>query len=431
MSRRPTDAGMSIVEVMVALVLFAILGTAIAVSVNTASRLAYEDNARTAATNLAVREIEIARDTFFSVTRGPDRVRTNRVVNPSPLPGGAAGAALEVDGTKYTVVRTAQWASTNAVASACDEGSSAELSMLRVDVEVTWPDLGGRPPVRMSTLMSPPKGTYSVLTGHIGLRVIDRNGSPIAGATVSARSSAGALRTGDTAADGCVLLSHLDAGTWTLTLNRSAHVNPVGDPSATTTATVVQGQLWRGTIEYDQEAWIDVTFTTLSGWALPPGINAIPVSLGNSGITPSGSRAVSGTGNVRRLRGLWPYPSGYQLWAGACVDNDPGDFRTPPVDAVPGGAAADARVALAPLTVRAPANTVVTATHASDSACSSGVTVNLGSSGAGELRTSLPYGLWRISRTSGSGSTTRNVTLVAPDPADPTVVPEAATVDVR
>jgi prepilin-type N-terminal cleavage/methylation domain-containing protein len=431
---RRSDAGMSLVEVMVALVLFAILGTAIVVSINTASKLTYEDGARLTATNLAVRELEIARDTFTSVTRGPDRVRTNRVTNPSPLPGGSAGQPLVVDGTAYTVVREAQWASTAAVASACDEGSSAELSMLRVDVTVSWPALGDRPPVEMSTLMTPPKGTYSALTGHIGVRVIDRNGEPVVGATVTAKSASGAVKSGDTASDGCVLLSFLDAGTWTMTLDRTDHVNPAGDQTAKTTANVVQGQIWRGTIEYDEAAGIDVRFRTMSGHDLPTGIDNIPVSLGNSAIVPSGMRAYVGTGQERKLRKLWPYPSGYQVWAGACVDNDPGDARENPVEARPGHTES-ATAKLAPIKVLVPNGSRVTALHVKDTACTTDVSVVLNPGSPSTLLTSLPYGKWTVSRTLGSTTKSAVITVVPPTPdpledTDPSY-PPVITVDLR
>ncbi len=405
-----------------ALVLFGLLTSAILVTITAANRVTHEDAARVAATSLAVREMEITRDTFAGVTRGPDRVRTNRVVNPDPLPGGTSGQALVVDNVPFTVVRTAQWSSTTGAASACDEGSNAELALLRVTVEVSWPSLGTRPPVRVTSTMTPPKGTYSALTGHIGVKVIDRLGAPVAGATVTARSSSGATQSGDTSSDGCALLSFLNAGSWTITLNQPGHVNPAGDPAATTTAQVQPGQLWRGTIEYDSASSIDAAFTTLGGWSLPPsnaaGLHAIPVTLGNSALLPSGSRPVTGTGATRQLRQLWPYPSGYQLWAGSCLDNDPGDFRAAPVEARPGGSPTTTTVALAALTVKGPSGATITAVHAPDSSCQSGLTVVLGNvPGSGELRTSLPYGTWKVSR-SGSG-TVRTVTLLAADPATP------------
>lgn len=421
-ARRPRDAGMSLVEVMVAFTLFAVMATAVIVTVTSAARITSEDAARSAAVNLAVRELEIVRDTFSGPTRGPDRVVINRVVNPSPLPGGTVGEPLVVDGTRFTVVRTAQWAAVgSAAASACDEGSTSELAYLRVEVQVRWPELGDRVPVTMETVMTPPKGTYSALNGHIGLKVLDHLGRPVDGVPVTARStSTGVTRSGTTAADGCVLLAFLDAGTYSVTLNRSGHVNPAGDPAATTTAQVQQGQLWRGTVEYDEAASLTVTFETLVGHDVPPGI-AVPVSLGNSALQPFGFRAIAGTGRTRVLERLWPYPSGYQVWAGACVANDPGDALEAPVGAAPGGSQA-ATAYLAPLQVNTAGGRTVTARQARDNGCTSDVTVNLGVVPAGgQLRTSLPYGRWTLTR---SGSTTQTSVTLAPTPVtDPPTDP--------
>ncbi|WP_134766828.1 carboxypeptidase regulatory-like domain-containing protein [Nocardioides sp. 1609] len=432
MSNRPTgrdraltrDAGMSMVEVMVALVLFALLTTGILLTVTRASRLTHEDAARTAATNLAVREIEITRDTFAGVTRGPDRIKEGMVTNPSPLPGKRVGQDLVVDGTKFRVERTASWKQRGNTASACDQGSSVELGYLEVDVDVSWNAQGREKSVHMATTMTPPKGTYSALTGHIGVKVIDRDGEPVSGATVTATGAM--TKSGATAGDGCVLLAFLTPGTYTLTMNLAGHVNPAGDATARTTANVVTGQLWRGTIEYDRAATINVTFATQVGWSLPPataaGINQVAVTIGNSALIPGGSRSVTGTGLNRVLTKLWPYPSGYEVWAGSCVDSDPGDDRAAPVAADPEALVAPAATAtLAPLTVRGTTGQVITATHAADTACPSGVTITLGATLDGELRTSLPYGTWTIKR-SGSGST-KVVTLRPTDTAVPTVTP--------
>lgn len=429
-----SDAGFSLVEVLVALVVFALMSTAVIRMVVTASKVTSEDAARTAANYLAVRELEIVRDTFTGATRGPDRVQVNRVVNPSPLPGGTAGQPLVVDRTKFTVVRTAQWASVGSSATtSCDEGSTAELAYLKVQVEVSWPSLGDRDPVRMNTVMTPPKGSYSLLNGHIGLKVIDRLGQPVSGALVTAKTAT-TTRTGYTSDDGCVLLAFLDAGTYTITMSTPGSVNPAGDPTARTTAIVQQGQLWRGTIEYDVAASITATFQTAPGYTLPPSLT-LPVSLGNSALQPGGSRAVTGSGTSRTISPLWPYPSGYQLWGGACAGSDPNDGADLPVDADPGGASSG-RVYLAPVRVTGLANTVVTATSA-DTACTTanGSVVNLGPIPAGgTLLTSLPYGSWKISRpANGSGSAkTVTITVVAPTTpvATPAPAPAAASVPV-
>ncbi|GAA5142664.1 hypothetical protein GCM10023340_06500 [Nocardioides marinquilinus] len=419
---------MTLVEVMVALVLFAIMSTAVLNMVMNAQRLTRYDAARVVANNLATRELEIVRDTFFGPTRGPDRVLLNTAENPSPLPGGRVGDPLVVDGIAFTVTRTAEWAQVDTrAASTCDEGSNVELAYLRVRVRVTWPKMGDRPPVQMDTTMTPAKGTYSAFTGHLGLKVIDQLGEPLGGVPVVVRTNTNAVAaSGRTSSDGCVLFPFLNAGTYTYELNRAGYVTPAGDPAGKTTVQVQSGQLWRGIAEYAQSATVDVTFTTREGFGLPPANQQIPVSLGNSALKPSGVKAYPGTGNARSLTSLWPYPSGYTLWAGNCLGNDPKDLGDPPV-AVEPGQTATTTVRLAPLTVRAPVGTTITAKQAVDSSCPAGATVIVGQVPAsGVLAASLPTGLWRLTR-SGS-STTRDVTLAPDDPEATAPLPTPPTV---
>jgi type II secretory pathway pseudopilin PulG len=405
----PRDDGMTLIEVVIALGLFAVMSSAVLVIVVAAVKTTSDDKARLEAVSLASRELEITRDTFASITRGPDRVQANRVVNPSPLPGGAAGQPLVINNVPYTVVRTAQWTSVGAAASACDDGTTAELAYLRVKVEVSWPALGDRPPVTLDTVMTPPKGTYSTLLGHIGLKVIDSEGNPKPGVTVTAKSSTGATVSGSTAGDGCVLLAHLTAGSYTVTASQAGFVSLKGDPTASITAAVQAGQLWRGTIEYDQSASISVTLASPNGFALPT--SAVPVVIANSGLQPIGLKAVTGTGNPRSITNLWPYPSGYGVWAGTCQDANPGLTGDPlaTVTTLRGGTAT-ATATLAPLEVHAPANSTVTLTHARDSLCGTGSTLTLGKTDAtGVLETSAPYGVWQAV----VGSTSKEVVLTA------------------
>lgn len=410
---------MTLIEVVVALGLLATMSTAVVTVLLSTITLTRDDQARLEAVSLASRELEIARDAFSSVIRGPSSVTGNRVVNPSPLPGGTAGDPLVVNDVAYTVVRTAQWTSVGSTASACDDGTNAELAYLKVKVEVSWPELGSRPPVTMDTLMTPPKGTYSSLLGHIGLKVVDSAGQPKAGVTVTAQSAA-AVKTGITAADGCVLLDHLPDGTYTVTAAQPRFVDLEGDPTASVTATVQPGQLWRGTIDYDESATVSVAFTTDDGYALPSG--DVPVTLMNSGLQPVGLRVVPGTGNPRLIPDLWPYPSGYGVWAGGCQDADPALSGTPdlPVTTARGGVTATT-VRLVPLEVQTTPGARVRLQHADDALCPSGAELELGIAGPdGTLRTSAPAGVWTAVVEGATASPT--VALSADPDAVPAVV---------
>lgn len=408
-ARRPdrAEAGFTLIEVIVALALFLVLASAVLAVLAGAQTLGRDAKYRSVAIELAHRELEITRDAFTAQTRGPTTIETNQVSNPNPLAGQTDGDPLVVNKVPYTIARNAQWAQMgSSAATTCDEGSSVELSYLRVWVEVRWPGLGSRPPVRMDTVMTPPKGTYSQLSGHVGVKVISASGGPLQDVPVSISGPSG-NQSADTTSDGCALFAFLSPGTYSVSLSKPGYVTRNGSPSAAASAQVQAGQLWRTVVEYDEAAALTVTFTTVSGYSLPTG-NTLPVTLGNSALVPSGARSVAGGGNTRTLSNLWAYPSGYQVWAGSCLDNDPqfnGGSRDLPVAVSPGGIST-ATLALEPVRVTgAPSNRTVVATQSSDSSCASGQSITLGTSaGDGSLMTSLPLGDWRITSGSRSGN---------------------------
>ncbi|GAA1156792.1 prepilin-type N-terminal cleavage/methylation domain-containing protein [Nocardioides aquiterrae] len=378
------DAGMTLIEVIVALGLFAVMSTAVLSVLTSAIHATTDDKSRIEAVNLASRELEIVRDTFSSVTRGPDKVVQNVVVNANPLPGGTAGQPIVVDGVPYTVTRTARWeqiGAADAQLSPCDQGSSSELVVLHVSVDVTWPALGSRPPVTMDTIMTPPKGTYSTLDGHLGLRVLDSEGHPRPNVTVTAVNG-GLSAMGVTAADGCVLLAHLPAGDWTLTASNPNFVNRAGDPTASIVAHLQAGQLWRGSIEYDAAAAITATIGAPSGFDVPADVTALPMTLGNSALQPIGVKTVPGTGSTRLIEHLWPYPDGYGVWLGGCEDGNPSVTGDGLPVAVTRGTTTVASVQLGGVEIHTAPGTQLTAVHAADRSCTAPLTIQLGTAQA-------------------------------------------------
>jgi type II secretory pathway pseudopilin PulG len=431
--RRPADdTGLSLIEVIVAMGLFLILITSSMSVLLLSLKTTAVNRNRVAASNLAGRELEIVRSQFSSVKRGPATVNINEVTNENPLTG-AVGSPLVLDNVSYNVTRTATWFKVGSTAvSACDDGTYLELAYLLVNVKVSWgpvPDPAST--ISMDTILTPSKGTYSSATGHIGVKIRDAAAKGVAGRQVIVTGSGGSVFYGTSAADGCTVFPFLNPGAYTISVDTPPYVDHSGTQKVTLNATIEAGQMWHGSIDYDRSATIKANFMTLDGYNLPS-VNDIPVSLGNNGL--AGSMARTGLGNSRDVTGLWPYPSGYQLWAGSCLDADPQfapdplkplNVRADPVSAVAGGLTST-EVDLAPVNVtNAEPGAILTAVHfivpptppdpvVPDNACPTGETIRLGNaSGAGTLATSLPYGKWTI--TTGSGRA-KQVTLVRGDP---------------
>lgn len=140
LARSSRDAGFSLAEIIVALSVFAAIAVA-GVSIAIDSLGVTGDNReRVRAANIASAEIEQARAIF----------RTSR----GGLPETTVVSSKLVDGSTFTVQRTATWI--DAAGSAGPGGSytAATGSALRIEVRVSWPDLGDRTPVINSTVLS-------------------------------------------------------------------------------------------------------------------------------------------------------------------------------------------------------------------------------------------------------------------------------------
>ena len=122
---RRDDSGLTLVEVVVALVVLGILAMATLGILLSSQKTSVDARARVAAANLAAREIDLVREKFLASDDGPMTVANEGVVvNGNPLVAGAAGQPLQVDGTAYTVRRSSSWNLMGTGASACEAGCS-------------------------------------------------------------------------------------------------------------------------------------------------------------------------------------------------------------------------------------------------------------------------------------------------------------------
>jgi prepilin-type N-terminal cleavage/methylation domain-containing protein len=439
--RAIADDGFLLIEVMVAMVVFAVISTAVLGTVLTSLATARSDRGRVTAANLAARELEITRSQFQSPAAGPKTIATGKVSGPNPLPGGVAGAPLVVDGMAYTLVRSAAWQSQGASAGPCDGGASGQLAYLRVTVTVSWPRMSGVLPVTSSTLLTPTVGTYSASTGHVKVKVTDGNNVPEAGQFVTVTGPSGTT-TQETAADGCAFFAFLSPGSYVATVLTPGYVDPSWVATPSQTVTVTANTVQPVSFTYAPSATLNLSFTSPLGLVASPNTT---VTLYNTGLPSSTrTRAVLGLLTPRTVN-LWPYPDGVIAWAGGCLDADPqgyaGGVRASPLITNP-GVVTNATVNVAPVlvTVRNKLGVLtsgvqVVAVHAADTGCPATVTDPLGgtagevltlpglTSSAGTIGGSLPYGTWKFKVViSGQATTVWPTAILAPLGPSPAAV---------
>ena len=405
--------GYSVVELLVALTVFALVFAAVSMGIGRALEVNRGNRNRSAAAYLAARELEEVRaQSFSSVTLGRTTcVYTTTSCNlPSP----------------YTVVQDVAWASPGSTTTSCDvpTSSGAALAYKRVTVTVTWPDMNGVAPVTSQTLLTPPGGTFDPNDGHILVQAFDRDALPLAGKTVSLSGPATASQT--TTSDGCAFFAYLDPGTYTATITTSGYVDRQGNQPATQSVGVTASQITRVQFDYDEAATLSVGLVAPSGAVLPTGTYGIAMTVANSNLTvgyKSFQQAATGSGTTRTITPLFPYASGYQVWAGDCADADPAAYAggsrgsvlaSNPAATTSGSATLQAVDVVVTRGGSAVANATVQAVHATGSGCTSGETLTASTTtdGAGKLRLALPYGTWTIKATT-SGSPARSGTSAA------------------
>ncbi|MBV9096717.1 MAG: prepilin-type N-terminal cleavage/methylation domain-containing protein [Frankiaceae bacterium] len=425
-----SDEGVTLVEVVISLMVFGIIASAVGSMLIGSLITSRTDRNRVAAAGLAARELDITRDAFSSNALGPRSVVEGQVVNPDPLPGGAAGQAIVVNNVPFTITRTAEW--TNQVAAGpCDNGNSGQLAYLRVTVNVTWPN--ATKPVTTTTLLTPRLGTYKNGEGNIKVKVVDANGAPQSGIVVSAGGT-----TISTATDGCAFFAFLDPGTYTVSVNTTGYVDQQWNQLSSQQVTVQGNQVSNVTFAYSRSATLNLTWATLGGLTGYSAPSAMTVTAGNTAIQPSGTLDLTGRG-VSGVYNAWPYTTGVSVWAGNCADADPqggfgaapqtpyysGATRTAPVATVSGQSQSASVIAVpVRVNVTSASNAAVTgltviAVHAADPAgtpCASGETLTapVTTASGGITQVLLPYGKWTLQvsgKTLQSGKTWPVVTL--------------------
>lgn len=424
--RRQSEDGFTLIESLVACVVLMILSTAVFGILATAMKTTKTNTHRVGASQLAARELAIWRQKF---AYGTDDDRStvegtathNLPVHDKSGNALASGSAVAVDGVSYTVTTTVTPLVTGVGTSACDGGDIVAHPEYAVTTEVTWPNMGVTAPVTNTTVLTPPKSTASEPdTGYLAIKVTDASGHDQVGLTVSI-AGPGGTTTAVTDSSGCAVVSETTAGTYTTTLDEDGYVDFHGQAVSTASSAVILGNLTVIPMTYDQAVTLNVSFSQPSGYTLPQPLPEI--TLANTGIQPAGTLVVAATGGTTSVGQLWPFASGYAVWAGSCADADPAAAPTSGSRAaatvVAPGASANVTVPLQPVDIvltdadgDAIANATVTAVKVAPApdACTTAVdgTLTLGlTDTSGHLGALLPNGYWQVS--SQGSSTNLNV----------------------
>lgn len=411
-SARNEDSGFTLVEVVVAMLVFAIIATGFLMTLTAGLVTTRDTRTRIVAANLASQQIDLIRSQdVFDVTSSTRDITLN--------------------GDTFHVDVESTWATASGATASCDTtGSTDALAYRQVTVEVTWDNMAaGSRPVYSDTSLAPSSKINDPSRGTVLVSVIDSAGVGVSGATVSLSPSNGVAAV-TTDSDGCAYLLKVPPATsYTVGVSKSNYVNEQHLASPTATVTVSAGSTSQASFAYDKATTFRLTYANnVSGpVSLPTNLTTTAMSTyGNSQLPPT-------TGNPETFS-LYPIASGYSLVAGGyappaedvtktCLAPDPGEWlEAPPLvgkrpDAVAGapGGTVNASVAMGVVRLTGltgTTNPYLTAVYAGGGAGDPGCgyspkptyTFANGTISSGTATIALPYGTWKLYRGSSSGS---------------------------
>lgn len=400
LDRARSDDGMSLIEVIVAMLVFAVISLGVAYSTVTIIKMTNDTRSRQVATNLATSQIDYARG-----LQDPFLVTNDEIVT-------------TIGQRTYTLTQTVSWVDAGGNDVGCGTGTGVMQSK-RVNVTVRWDNmLSTTPAVRVDTLISPDDRINDPNLGTIRISVLGVAGTGMAnvGVTISPTSGGAALKDqpAPTNSDGCSFALKVTPGTYSVTINRSNSVDTNQATSPSKSVTVVAGGSIAALFQYDYAATFGLTYSAASGALLP-------TDLDTTFLSTYGAYVSSGGAKTQVL--LHPVPSGYAGVAGkyiapipngnqGCINVDPAAWpagtvngkalnagvRMDNVAAAPQGSAS-MTIPLGSMTVTVPSNSYLFAVSTAgpsgsgDPGCAAAPTYSFGKlSGAKTI--ALPYGSW-------------------------------------
>lgn len=311
---RPAE-GFTVIEVVVAVTVLVVALTGAALLFNNAIVVSGNTRNRVVATNLATSAMENVRGLAADPTKFTTIPQGLTVMN---------GPAQKVNGIQFTVQQNVSFVSTTSSTSSCDSPGLTTGQIMQVNEIVSWPSMAGTKPIRQVTTLSPPVGAYSATSGAVAAKVYDSTGNVASG--VNVQITGPTTVTQATTTEGCAYFAYVPVGTYTVTIISGTGVGDQEVVAPTQTASVSIGQTASVQFQYDIAATIVATLPSPTNTAgAPPYATGMSISVANTGLQPYGqfSFPATTTGDVTTSPSLFPYSSGYTVYAGNCVDNNP------------------------------------------------------------------------------------------------------------
>lgn len=416
-SAREDEAGFTIIEVMVAMTIFAVIAAGIAAGITASLVLSSDTRAREVASTVAMEDIDNLRDlpSIFDVKSG--------------------SGTRTVGNRTFTLERKVAWIRSSGSPTACGTGDGT-LSYKSVTVSVAWMSSGassGTQRVSMSSAIAPLSNINSDTTGSILIGITNGNGVGVSG-MVPTISGPGGVTVPATDSEGCTYVSGVAPGTYTVTIARSGYIDSDQKASPSSkTVRVAAGDSGAAAFSFDVATRYNFTYTTT------PAVGAtLPTNLPTTLVNPtSGTTSLQNTATTATV---FPFSSGYQVVAGTyvvdasgttstttCLSSEPGSWTTPNkagkvgTPTAPSAALSrDVQMGAVKLS-KLPKDQFLTAVTTNpvngDPGCAVGMKLAFPKYSGDASTIALPWGTWKLYAGTSSGTTTTALSLTTSNAA--------------
>lgn len=308
-----TQAGFTLIEVMVSALLVVIVALAVLGALDGASRASGASKAKSTAASLAQQDQERLRGMKPSALMALDQTRS-----------------LTADGVAYTVRSRGTYVLERSTTAGCTGGQRDER--LGIVTTVDWPGRRGGRPIRIESMIAPPLDATSATQGSAVIRVTKADGvTGVTGLPVSFTGPQSSLPV-TTGTEGCAFFANHLVGAYAFSYARAGWVDPTGASSVSTATSVVANTTRSSDVLYDQAGSLRASF--FSRWTKGGALGYYPVTadaftVEQSGIpTNNGLRTFQAPGSPSPVpaasiagTNLFPFTTAYGLWSGSCATN--------------------------------------------------------------------------------------------------------------
>jgi Tfp pilus assembly protein PilE len=326
--RRVTgEAGDTMIEVMVAALIVALIAAAVFVGFGSVAAIAGAQRHQAEASTLAQQDEERMRGLSVTELSAGDPAAPS--CSTAALVYGNECYTQTVNGEPYTITSTAKFVSASGGGASCTSSATGNADYIETASTVTWAHSNdGRPPVIEHSLISPHVGGGLVIQVTDGSQPTPR---PVSSAQINVTGSDTGTLTLTTDSNGCVVFAGLPGGTYTVSWPGYIQKNT---DATSASVLVVDGNTETDSYQLGQPGTIQASFTTSY-----PGKTNVAATTDTfvasnsqlsspdvSGIASSSSSSSSYSSTISSGATIFPLAGtndAYSVYAGECAGDAP------------------------------------------------------------------------------------------------------------